>query len=170
MPNMRTTIFLLLSGATLMACFPPPPDGRGGGNNTPVDANPGVNPCTRLGATADDGFPFDVAAFESDIRPPLAGCQLAASCHAPGNVNRFTVFTDGDCPDIQTFNEVFALSDYEQGGAASRMVLAIDGTLAAHPVKPPAADALVATLRQYIDTAKETFEQGGSVAAGLTGE
>jgi hypothetical protein len=84
-------------------------------------------------------------------------------------MNRFTVFTSGDCPDIQTFNQVFALSDYEQGSAASRMVQAIDGTLAAHPVKPPGTDTLAGLLRDYIDTAKETFEQGAS-AARLTDE
>lgn len=159
--SMRTSMLLLCS-ATLMACFPPPPDG-GGGGNTPVDANPGVDPCTRKSASGgSDGFPFDVATFDSMVRMPLAtGCQLGSACHGPGNQNRFTVFTDGDCPDVQTFNQVFELSDYQRGGDASRLVQAIDGTLAAHPIKPPTADELLAVLRAYIDTAKEAFEQGG---------
>jgi hypothetical protein len=162
MPNMpmRTSILLLLCSATLLACFPPPPDG--GGGNTPVDADPGVDPCMRQGvAGGADGFPFDVAAFDSNILPPLqSGCESGAGCHGTGNRNRFTVYKDGDCPGVQTFNEVFVLSDYQQGAAASRMVQAIDGTLAAHPFKPPLTDALVTALTDYIETAKTTFEAG----------
>lgn len=164
---MRTWFLLLLGSTTLMACFPPPPDG-GGGGNTPVDADPGVDPCMRQGvAGGAEGFPFDIAAFDSNILPPLQmGCELGSGCHGPGNPNRFTVYKDGNCPDIQTFNQVFTLSDYMQGGAASRMVQAIDGTLMGHPIKLTPTDALVVTIRDYIDAAKAAFEAGGAGALG----
>ena len=167
-PNMstRTSLWLLLCSAILMACFPQPPDYTGGGPGTP-DANTG-NPCDRQSAGSGEGFPFDVTVFDDMIQPALMtnNCQVGGGCHGPGNANEFTIFTEGECPEIQTFNEVFRLSSYQQGATASRMVQAINGMLASHPVKPPGTDALVTLLTDYIDTAKATYEAGGGGGGG----
>lgn len=163
MPNMsmRTSIFSLLCSAALLACLPEPPEGNLGG--PPIDAPPGVDPCMRKAAAGGtDGFPFDVPTFESAILPTLkTTCQSGSACHGPGNPNRFTVFTEGDCPDTQTFNEVFRTSSYQEGPAASPLVQAIDGTLILHPFQPPLTDALLAALTDFINAAKTNFEMGG---------
>jgi hypothetical protein len=154
---MYKSILSMLISLGLMACFPAPPDnGGGGGGGTPDAA--GGNPCTRQSAGTGDGFPFDVATFDSMLYTPLKGCEIGSGCHGAGNSNRFTVYSTGDCPDIKTFNEVFGKSDYQQGGAASAIVKILDGTSGI----PHTMDAnLAGLLTSYIDTAKQTFDEGG---------
>src|SRR5690606_32016829 len=142
--------YLMLSSLFLPACFPAPP-----GSSPSPDAGGGGDPCTRTSAVAgqSEGYPFDPSTFDSQILPELqTGCANGLGCHGPGNGNNLTVFLDADssCANVETFNEVARLTDLESGPAASPIVTAIDGTLAAHPFKPPVTDNLVGLLEGYI--------------------
>ncbi len=128
--------------------------GGGGGGNACVYSTDGTS----------DGYPFDLATYASDILPPLQGsCSLGAGCHGPGTAYNLTVYVDTDdteCADIETFNEVFRLLDYQGDPGSSVLIGAINGTLATHPVQPPDADELVAALTAFAEAAKTTADSG----------
>lgn len=162
---MRKWFLLVLSSLSLTACFPESPYS---GNNPPAgpDAGGGAISCTRTSAVAGqaEGYPFDPSTFDSQLLPPLQQtCASGPACHGPGNPNNFTVYLDADssCPNIATFNEVSRLTDLASGPAASPIVTAINGTLAAHPFKPPLTDNLIALLDGYITAAKQIYDEGG---------
>lgn len=132
-------------------------DGLGGGGG-------GGNACVYSTDGTSDGYPFDLATYASDILPPLqTSCASGIGCHGPGNANNLTVYLDTDdtqCADIETFNEVFRLLDYQGDPGSSAMIGAINGTLATHPIQPPGADDLVAALTAFAEAAKTTADSG----------
>ena len=163
---MYKSILLMLVSLSLMACFPDPPTG-GGGGGTPDAAV--ANPCTPTTAAGNSmaGFPYDVADFNANILPPLrTGCLVAAGCHGPGTTTRFTVQPEAGststCPEVESFNNVVAQSNYMQGAAMSAIVQKINGTVThVHPSSSPASMQMTTLFTAFIDAAKTNFEMNG---------
>lgn len=125
---MRVSIMSILAGGlALCACslyFEQEPD----------DSS---DPCVFAGPTAFPGYPFDVSLYQQSIWPMTQRACGVAGCHAPQSGGfGFRVWADdgATCSMIQSFNDLYASSDYIDSPARSRVLRVIEGSERAHPL------------------------------------
>jgi hypothetical protein len=127
-----STTSVLACGLALSACslyFELDPDEGPGG--------PGPDPCALAGPPELPGYPFDVPYYQQEIWPLTQRTCGFTGCHAAeGNGFGFRVWPDdGDaCSMIQSFNELYANSDFADFPENSRILRAIDGSRLGHPL------------------------------------
>jgi hypothetical protein len=157
-----STISFLACGLALSACSlyfeQAPPDGSGDG---PGGDPGGVTRCTLAGPADSPGFPFDVAYYQDVIWALTRGSCGSGGCHVPGRdgFSYFRVWADnGDpCAVIVSFNDFYGHSDFVDSPENSRILRAIDGSRAAHPVVRGPGTAEYDVLYDYIADAWSRF-------------
>ncbi len=161
---MRKLLLLAASGFLVAACGGGGDDG--GGGDTPDAGPPASSVCdVNSDSAATPAFPFDLAQFRNEILPLLqgdfaAGGCLGAGCHdAPNGQGNYNVWpaagSDSDCPDIESFNAFYNATDFRTNPRNSKVITAINGTLATHPLKFAEGEGSLATLLQYIEDAQD---------------
>jgi hypothetical protein len=113
---------------------------------------------------ASPGYPFNIQMYTSEVLPLLSGSCASAGCHGPPQGTKgFTVWpaaAPGNCDFAKTFNTLTQFIDLNNPDNSS-VFLAVNGALPSHPVKLPAGDPKLATLKAYITDAAQTFQTGG---------
>jgi hypothetical protein len=112
---------------------------------------------------------FDLLEFRDVVLPELAASCAGAGCHDPRTAaGGFAVWGDGaagGCDLARSFNSFRAFTD-DRLAASSRLLLAIDGAYADHPVSVPegSIDAtLVELLRDFIADALSRRPGGAEI-------
>jgi hypothetical protein len=131
------------------------------------DGPPNTNdPACQIGVEGErvPGYPYDLSAFANDVLPVLTTNCAAAGCHgAPAGAGGYTIWAEaavGNCDYAKTFNTLARFIDLNNPGN-SRVVVAINGGLATHPIKYDAGDARLGALTAYIADASATNSGGG---------
>jgi hypothetical protein len=126
-----STIGLLACGLALSACslyFEQDPDDGAG--------SPG--PCEPAGPAQSPAYPFDAAYYQQVIWTLTQRTCGMDGCHTPNGGARFDfrVWADsGDsCNIVKSFNDFYANSDFVDFPENSRLLRALDGNVANHPL------------------------------------
>lgn len=134
--------------------------------NVADDTPPTVDPECQIQADGEKspGYPFDLVTFEQQILPMLTASCATAGCHAPpvGQKN-FTVWpaaAPGNCDYAKTFNTLADFVDLTTP-ENSAVLVAVDGSLATHPLKFAEGAAELTQLQSYLQAASDVWKADG---------
>jgi hypothetical protein len=156
MPGRLICLLVACNAAFMTGCF--------GSDAKPPD--PSTDPACQLDSKSEKspGYPFDMAKFGSDVMPVLSKSCGAGACHGqPGGNGGFIVWTNakpGECNFAKSFNNVAKLVDLTTPDN-SRLLLAVTGGVAGHPLTLQANTPELTTLQTFVNTASATFASGG---------